>query len=1285
MHSFPDGPCVACAERLLWRYAAFREEQRPCHAPSAIALRHCRCCGVKETARQETAPPRILFAASLSLLLGLPCICPLTLKKRWPMPMLCPDAYLILLDSPNSVDLDALSAVLEDSLACLALFAWRDVFMFFYDAVRARLAMITENPLLHARLRERIIALSKSQAALETHFAEELSYLFYHFDINTHISPCTEIKQEYPLIAEDKVAIERFFFALIERCLLPLYLKTHQTAEKEAVSYAIQEIIRGSGMSAKRLRREFTKENAAVLAIFLESKYVITGEVRHLSTLPLAAHARDVDEWRRNLVRVLAEEHQSELAFFTAKCSIVYSYKKEVAMALIRSIVLAGVLSQKTRVFETELCYIRREVLGEARLIEHARELVSVLDALFDLSLSKVLTADQRDMLQAWLGGVVDVEMAVRCGCHAAAIRWLEGMLQTGVWPEERMSTCLLWGIEALDGLDLIDEMQGYAKRLLIGNQPQNTYKIRAMVMQRSMQWPEAERWYERMLAMAPCEDAARGLLWSLMEQDKYTMVLSRLATDLGMISDPLSADFRAEALLRMGRWEVFDAVERHTPDAFKAFLLKNIFTGENTRRLLCGIPGNVVKKKIVEGLSPDGPQTLFYGSFEQRRLFYHTQITFHSIRGDNGARDSACLRLAALCRESRRYASAMDAVLRVSGAGPAMQIERARLEWACGTRGHAVELLRGVATKEARFLLATWMAESTLYKSGDVLACFEEALEHDRENSALRFHAAEYHRKILEHVNHTPSSKESKDIFLGTLKAYAAVVKTCNGHAPLSLIRMLNLWLGNGAATEMHALKVLECTADTAPERVLVHALSKIVSRLCHDGPVTKILSRMVCRVFEAYPHRTAWCILPLANSLYSPKRARAQRIVDVQSLSVRRLFSAYLQLSKGLVRLAGMTMSSGEGVFHALPELRETPSKILLPMQAMLVPQPIAAHAMDYVPFVSTAVYIERFIEDVEVLVSLQRPKKFVVVASDGNKYAFLCKPKDDLRKDSLFMEFAMDIRELLPAHLRVFSVAPLNEECGLIEWVPNTRSLGSIIEQLSPPVRKARDAPLQLMKRHDGKMPEEVFVAKVLPLCKPVMHRWLLESFATPHEWLSARRRYTTTTAIASIIGYIVGLGDRHTENILFDMATAETIHVDFNCLFDRGATLPIPERVPFRLTRNIVSAMGVSAVEGVFRTTCEKTLSVVKEHREMLVAMLEAFLNDPFVKWDDKRNTAGKYKNGEAQSSLLAIKKRISSVVDGLLPMSVPGHVSELISQATDNGRLCRMYSGWKPYL
>ncbi len=41
--------------------------------------------------------------------------------------------------------------------------------------------------------------------------------------------------------------------------------------------------------------------------------------------------------------------------------------------------------------------------------------------------------------------------------------------------------------------------------------------------------------------------------------------------------------------------------------------------------------------------------------------------------------------------------------------------------------------------------------------------------------------------------------------------------------------------------------------------------------------------------------------------------------------------------------------------------------------------------------------------------------------------------------------------------------------------------------------------------------------------------------------------------------SMVGYIIGLGDRHLDNVLIDMTTGEVVHIDYNVCFEKGKCL------------------------------------------------------------------------------------------------------------------------------
>ena len=95
-----------------------------------------------------------------------------------------------------------------------------------------------------------------------------------------------------------------------------------------------------------------------------------------------------------------------------------------------------------------------------------------------------------------------------------------------------------------------------------------------------------------------------------------------------------------------------------------------------------------------------------------------------------------------------------------------------------------------------------------------------------------------------------------------------------------------------------------------------------------------------------------------------------------------------------------------SVEKAFKSLPKLLSQPqfSKIMVPLQWMMtVTLPTTpGENLEHNPFPRDPVYIIGVEDTVEVMHSLQKPKKISIRGSDGKLYVFLCKPQDDLRKD-------------------------------------------------------------------------------------------------------------------------------------------------------------------------------------------------------------------------------------------------------------------------------------------
>ncbi len=260
-----------------------------------------------------------------------------------------------------------------------------------------------------------------------------------------------------------------------------------------------------------------------------------------------------------------------------------------------------------------------------------------------------------------------------------------------------------------------------------------------------------------------------------------------------------------------------------------------------------------------------------------------------------------------------------------------------------------------------------------------------------------------------------------------------------------------------------------------------------------------------------------------------------------------------------------------------------------------------------------------------------------------------------------------------------LKTYAVIPLTEETGMIEWVNDLAPLRVLVREEQNCLKKLPDN-MEINERyHQSSKNKRHFLENwALINFPPMLDRFFIRKFARGGDaaaWLTARTMWTRSVAVWSMTGYIVGLGDRHAENILVETTSGRAVHVDFAMLFDKGASLKVPEVTPFRLTPNMVGAFGIAGTEGGFRVSCEVSLRVLRGNADGLMGTLESFLHDPLADWN-------RYGNRYALETRHAVRNKLRGIVDGSgIALSIQGQVQKLIADATSLDKLSQMYIWW----
>ncbi|GMM35904.1 DNA-binding protein kinase [Saccharomycopsis crataegensis] len=593
-----------------------------------------------------------------------------------------------------------------------------------------------------------------------------------------------------------------------------------------------------------------------------------------------------------------------------------------------------------------------------------------------------------------------------------------------------------------------------------------------------------------------------------------------------------------------------------------------------------------------------------------------------------------------------------------------------------------------------------------------------KEARSH--KNSEMSRYSNKLKSQLLADDTYYKSLMEAKENFINlSVKFYVNSILTGDGAFDSDVDRLCALWL-KYSDSDMVNLEIERLVSD---KRFSYHKfipwVSQLSSRLATDDSLfQRCLKKVLINSSLKHPYHTLFILKSLRlqhDYNKNPDAIMKSRITAANELWIE-LFNHSNQFNRKYLMPIDQFCNNSVGLANY--EVTKDQKGLLLKnlnigkfwtekLPNLGVPLPTREIVIRKDADYENCPVIKRVSSQVDIApTGISRPKIVVFEETDGSIGRALFKGNtDDLRQDAIMEQVFEKVNVLLmkdkeagkrKLQMRTYKVVPMGPQAGMIQFVPDCKSFFDIVAPYHAKYDKLshRDLAKRLMNWEKLPVNQRVinYVHKIDNVIKPVFREFFFRGFLNPYDWFDKRLNYSKGTAACSMVGHMLGLGDRHGNNILIDKTSGEPIHIDLGVAFDQGTLLAIPETVPFRLTKDIVDGFGVSGVEGVFRKSSEHVFRVLRDQKDQIDGILNILKWDPLYMWSisplRKKRLAevGNLHNIKQDIGGLEASRAVAGVQSKLVAqgLSVEAAVRSLIQEASDVKNLALLYQGWCPF-
>lgn len=244
---------------------------------------------------------------------------------------------------------------------------------------------------------------------------------------------------------------------------------------------------------------------------------------------------------------------------------------------------------------------------------------------------------------------------------------------------------------------------------------------------------------------------------------------------------------------------------------------------------------------------------------------------------------------------------------------------------------------------------------------------------------------------------------------------------------------------------------------------------------------------------------------------------------------------------------------------------------------------------------PLDPTIVLGKLIIEKCRVMESAAHPMMLVFKNAEhhGDDYSVLCKFGDDLRQDALTLQMFTFMDRIWKAHdldlqMSIYKCVSIGRNMGFIEVMPDSETTAKIQKEAGGVIGAFKQTPL---------------------------HNWLREFNSSESSWTDVVEIFTRSCAACCVSTYVIGLGDRHNDNIMVTKSGG-LFHIDFAHFLGNIMKFGVykREKAPFVMTPEFAYVMGGEKSEQFkkFLKFCTISYNLLRKHISTFISFFGLML-------------------------------------------------------------------------